>query len=61
MRNDSPATVRIPHRRTGRPRGGKPGNVNALKHGLDSAAALAHRRAFAAMLREVRAAIKAAD
>jgi hypothetical protein len=61
MGNDSPAQARIPHRRTGRPRGGKPGNLNAFKDGRNSAAALASRRAFNALMCEARRMLREAN
>jgi hypothetical protein len=45
---------------TGRPPGAPKGSANAFKHGLSSAAAVAHRNAFAAILRETRRLIREA-
>jgi hypothetical protein len=43
------------HVRTGRRPGPPKGSANAFKHGLRRAAFVAHRKAFAAMIREARA------
>jgi hypothetical protein len=59
--DNRPASVRRPHRRTGRPPGPKKGSANAFKHGLASAAAVANRKAFAALMREARRLIREAD
>jgi hypothetical protein len=60
--NDAPApVVRKPHRRTGKPPGGRPGNTNALRHGFDSAATLARRKAVNDILRAARKALREAN
>jgi hypothetical protein len=53
MENDAPAG-RLPHRRTGRPPGARPGNQQTLKHGLTTAAFRAHRHVITAAIREAR-------
>ena len=58
--NDPQERVRVPHCRTGRPPGARPGNTQTVKHGLKSAAMIENRRAFAAMLRAARQAIREA-
>jgi hypothetical protein len=55
MTDDSPLTSRRPHRRTGKPCGGRPGNTNAVfRHGLRSAAFVARRKQVNAILRDCR-------
>jgi hypothetical protein len=41
--------------------GAPKGNRNSLKHGLYTAEAIAHRREFSSMLRDMRALIDAAE
>jgi hypothetical protein len=55
---DIPFTRR--HVRTGQPRGGRPGNQNAFKHGRRSAAFVACRKAFMQLLRMAREAAEMA-
>jgi hypothetical protein len=45
------------HVRTGRPRGARPGNTNALKHGRQSRAHIERRRALMTLLRQAREAV----
>jgi hypothetical protein len=52
MENDAPALVRKPHRRTGKPPGARPGNTQALKHGLTTAAFRVRRAAVTKAIRE---------
>ena len=56
--NNSAERVRVPHRRTGRPRGPPKGSANAFKHGLRRAAFVEHRRAAVAMVREAKALVR---
>jgi hypothetical protein len=43
------------HRRTNQPRGGRPNNTNAFRHGKRSASVVAARKALNALMRKVRA------
>jgi hypothetical protein len=52
MRNDALKPSRPPHRRTGKPPGARPGNQQTLKHGLWSAAYVAHRAVVTKAIRE---------
>jgi hypothetical protein len=56
--NDSPERVRVPHRRTGKPRGARPGNAQTVKHGLKTAAMIENRRAYVALMKAAREAIR---
>jgi hypothetical protein len=58
MPNDSQERVRVPHCRTGRPRGAKPGNTQTVKHGLRRATFVEHRRTVVAAIREARALVR---
>jgi hypothetical protein len=47
-----------PHVRTGRPPGARPGNTQTVKHGLKTAAMIENRRAFVALMKATRQAIR---
>jgi hypothetical protein len=49
------------HVRTGRRKGASVGSSHALKHGLKSAAAVAHRKAFVALMRDGASALRQTD
>ena len=49
------------HVRTGQPRGARPGNANAYRHGLRSGSHTARRKAFMQLLRAIREAAERVD
>jgi hypothetical protein len=53
--------LRVPHRRTGFPRGARPGNTQTLKHGMKAASTLARRKTVNKLLREARKLIREAE
>jgi hypothetical protein len=58
--DESPIPFRRAHRPTGKPRGARPGNQNALRNGRQSRAYIERRRAFMQLLEMVREAAEMA-